>query len=81
MLMRGGRGHLLRGGSRNFFKVSSFMDAFRVSVSPSPSLLLLGPPLRPEMDIGLKLVPAVMQLHSLTSFNDCIKIACMESIS
>ena len=33
----GGGGHLPRGGSRNFFKVSSLMDAFRVSWTPSPS--------------------------------------------
>ena len=27
----GGGGHLPRGGSRNFFNVSSLMDAFRAS--------------------------------------------------
>ena len=43
-------------------------------LDPRPSSLLLP-------DIGLDLVPAVIQSHSLTFFSDCNKIACMESIS
>lgn len=41
---------------------------------PPPSSSLLLP------DIGLELVPAVIQSHSLTFFSDCNKIACVESI-
>lgn len=43
-------------------------------LDPPPSSLLLP-------DIGLELVPAVIQSHSLTFFSDCNKIACVESIS